>query len=76
MATTMLKRELERRHRIEEQRALEAEIPQLSTDQRVIHHKFGYGRIVAIDGQKLDIEFEKAGLKRVLHAFVRAVEDE
>jgi DNA helicase-2/ATP-dependent DNA helicase PcrA len=36
----------------------------LSVGQRVFHQKFGYGRIVAVDGNKLDIEFEKAGRRR------------
>jgi DNA helicase-2/ATP-dependent DNA helicase PcrA len=38
--------------------------------ERVFHQKFGYGRISAIDGNKLTIEFEKAGQKRVLDSFV------
>jgi DNA helicase-2/ATP-dependent DNA helicase PcrA len=32
--------------------------------------KFGYGAITNIDGNKLTIEFEKAGEKRVLDSFV------
>jgi len=43
------------------------------TGQRVFHQKFGYGRIVSIDGNKLEIEFEKAGTKKVMDAFVEAV---
>jgi len=39
---------------------------------RVFHQKFGYGRIVAVDGNKLDIEFEKAGPKKVLDSFIEA----
>lgn len=38
--------------------------------ERVFHQKFGYGRIVSIDGNKLTIDFEKAGEKRVLDSFV------
>ena len=37
---------------------------------RVFHGKFGYGTIEAIEGNKLEIEFEKAGRKRVLDSFV------
>ena len=44
----------------------------LSVGQRVFHQKFGYGRIVAVDGNKLDIEFEKAGPKKVLDSFIEA----
>jgi len=42
----------------------------LSVGQRVFHGKFGYGLIEAIEGNKLEIEFEKAGRKRVLDSFI------
>jgi DNA helicase-2/ATP-dependent DNA helicase PcrA len=42
----------------------------LSLGQRVFHGKFGYGTIAAIEGNKLEIEFEKAGRKKVLDSFV------
>ena len=38
--------------------------------ERVFHQKFGYGRISAVEGNKLTIEFEKAGQKKVLDNFV------
>ena len=38
--------------------------------ERVFHQKFGYGRITAIDGNKLTVKFEKAGEKRVISNFV------
>ncbi len=41
--------------------------------ERVFHLKFGYGAIAAIDGNKLTIDFDKAGQKRVLDSFVEAV---
>ena len=41
--------------------------------KRVFHQKFGYGRIVAVDGGKLEIAFEKAGSKKVMASFVEAV---
>ncbi len=41
-----------------------------SEGERVFHQKFGYGSIVAIDGDKLEIEFEKAGSKKVMSSFV------
>jgi DNA helicase-2/ATP-dependent DNA helicase PcrA len=44
----------------------------LSLGQRVFHGKFGYGTIVEIEGNKLEIEFEKAGRKKVLDSFVSA----
>ncbi|MFC4166617.1 ATP-dependent helicase [Teichococcus aestuarii] len=37
---------------------------------RVFHQKFGYGRVVSTDDNKLDVEFDKAGRKRVLDSFV------
>jgi DNA helicase-2/ATP-dependent DNA helicase PcrA len=43
-----------------------------SRGARVFHQKFGYGRITAIDGNKLTIDFDKAGEKRVLDSFVSA----
>ena len=36
----------------------------------MLHGKFGYGIIAAIEGNKLEIEFEHAGRKRVLDSFV------
>ena len=42
----------------------------LNVGQRIFHGKFGYGIIDAIEGNKLEIEFEKAGRKRVLDSFV------
>ena len=44
----------------------------LALGQRVFHGKFGYGTILDIEGNKLEIEFEKAGRKKVLDSFVSA----
>jgi DNA helicase-2/ATP-dependent DNA helicase PcrA len=44
----------------------------LSLGQRVFHQKFGHGTIVGQEGNKLEIEFEHAGLKKVLDSFVSA----
>jgi len=41
-----------------------------SAGERVFHQKFGYGRIVAVEGSKLLVDFEKAGSKRVMDGFV------
>jgi DNA helicase-2/ATP-dependent DNA helicase PcrA len=38
--------------------------------ERVFHQKFGYGRIRAAEGNKLTIDFEKAGEKRVIDTYV------
>ncbi|KXF76840.1 ATP-dependent DNA helicase [Paramesorhizobium deserti] len=40
---------------------------------RVFHMKFGNGNIAAIDGNKLTIDFDRAGQKRVLDSFVQRV---
>ena len=38
--------------------------------ERIFHQKFGYGRVAEVDGNKLTIDFEKAGRKRVVDSFV------
>ncbi|WP_095013176.1 ATP-dependent helicase [Tsuneonella mangrovi] len=37
---------------------------------RVFHDKFGYGTVTDQEGNKLEIEFEQAGTKRVIDSFV------
>ena len=44
----------------------------LALGQRVFHGKFGYGTIAAIEGNKLEIDFEHSGRKKVLDSFVSA----
>ncbi|MGL5009708.1 MAG: DNA helicase II, partial [Paracoccaceae bacterium] len=41
-----------------------------SRGDRVFHVKFGYGTVVGIEGDKLDIRFDKAGDKKVIARFV------
>ncbi len=41
--------------------------------ERVFHQKFGNGNVVAVDGNKLTIQFDKAGEKRVVDSFVERV---
>ncbi|RKF19223.1 DNA helicase II [Altericroceibacterium spongiae] len=38
---------------------------------RVFHDKFGYGKVVAQEGNKLEIDFESTGRKRLLDSFVK-----
>ncbi len=45
---------------------------EFTAGERIFHDKFGYGTISGIDGNKLTVEFEKAGRKRVLDSFVQA----
>ena len=40
---------------------------------RVFHTKFGPGTVEAVDGNKLTVEFDKAGRKMVLDSFVEAL---
>ena len=39
-------------------------------DDRVFHQKFGYGRVRYVEGNKLTVDFDKAGEKRVIDQFV------
>jgi len=50
-----------------------SEVPEgkFGTGDRVFHEKFGYGRIESIEGNRLLIQFEKAGAKKVIDSFVR-----
>ena len=41
---------------------------------RAFHDKFGYGTVVGIEGDKLDIAFDKAGIKKIVARFVRSAE--
>jgi len=43
--------------------------------ERVFHQKFGYGTVEGIEGDKLEIAFEKAGTKKVVARFVTGVDD-
>jgi DNA helicase II / ATP-dependent DNA helicase PcrA len=44
--------------------------PIYTVGDRVFHQKFGYGKVTKIDGDKLHIDFEKAGPKLALASFV------
>ena len=37
---------------------------------RVFHRKFGYGKVILAEGDKLEISFDKAGAKKVMASFV------
>ena len=41
---------------------------------RIFHQKFGYGQVRAVDGEKLDVTFEKAGTKKIIDRFVQPAE--
>jgi len=48
-------------------------VSSFSVGERVFHQKFGNGNVVAVDGNKLTIAFDKAGEKRVVDSFVERV---
>jgi DNA helicase II / ATP-dependent DNA helicase PcrA len=39
--------------------------------ERVFHQKFGYGRVAYVEGNKLTVDFDKAGEKKVIDSFVQ-----
>ncbi len=50
-------------------------VASFSVGDRVFHQKFGYGFIMEIEADKLGVDFEKAGLKKVVARFVTAPDD-
>ncbi len=50
-------------------------VSSFTVGERVFHQKFGYGAVVGIEGDKLEIEFEKAGLKKVVSKFITGTDD-
>nr|WP_246495069.1 UvrD-helicase domain-containing protein [Ameyamaea chiangmaiensis] len=40
---------------------------------RVFHQKFGYGMVIGVEHDRLEVNFEKAGHKRVIASFVEQV---
>jgi DNA helicase II / ATP-dependent DNA helicase PcrA len=45
-------------------------VSEFTIGDRVFHQKFGNGNVTAVDGNKLTIQFDKAGEKRVVDSFV------
>ena len=42
---------------------------------RVFHTKFGYGDVIGVEGDKLEINFDKAGVKKVVARFIVSAAD-
>ena len=42
---------------------------------RVFHQKFGYGAVIGTEGDKLEIAFDKAGIKKVVAKFISGADD-
>ena len=43
--------------------------------ERVFHQKFGYGAVIEIEGDKVEVDFDKAGTKKVVARFLSAKDD-
>ncbi len=56
----------EARHQVIDAQA----VPAYVDGDRVFHQKFGYGTVIGSEGDKLEIRFDKAGIKRVVASFV------
>ena len=41
----------------------------------VFHTKFGYGDVIGVEGDKLEINFDKAGVKKVVARFIVSAAD-
>ena len=54
-------------------KSVAAEPSRFSEGDRVFHLKFGNGTVANVEGNKLTVDFDKAGQKRVLEGFVEAV---
>jgi DNA helicase-2/ATP-dependent DNA helicase PcrA len=46
-------------------------VTQYSRGDRVFHQKFGYGRVTAVEGNKLTVNFDHSGEKKVIDTFVQ-----
>ena len=53
-----------------EQPARPARAEAIPVGSRVFHQKFGYGRVLAVEDDRLEVLFDKAGQKRLLDRFV------
>ena len=43
----------------------------MPSGDRVFHQKFGYGHVSFVEGNKLTVEFDHSGSKRVIDTFVQ-----
>ena len=59
------------RNRNQNQRSSRADAAEFQTGERVFSLKFGYGEIVAMSDDKLQIEFEQAGSKRIVASHIQ-----
>ncbi|MEM6609911.1 MAG: UvrD-helicase domain-containing protein [Pseudomonadota bacterium] len=45
-------------------------MPAFDVGTRVFHQKFGYGQVGAVEGDKVQVDFEKAGVKHIVGRFL------
>ncbi|MGB7263564.1 MAG: UvrD-helicase domain-containing protein [Albidovulum sp.] len=69
-ATRPISQPREARHVVIDLEAVSA----FTEGDRVFHRKFGYGTVEALEGDKLEIAFDKAGVKHVVAGYVVAAE--
>jgi DNA helicase-2/ATP-dependent DNA helicase PcrA len=50
-------------------------VSSFTLQSRVFHQKFGYGTVEAIEGDKLDVNFDKAGPKKIVARFVVSADE-
>ncbi len=50
-------------------------VSSFAVGERVFHQKFGYGAVTGVEGDKLEIAFDKAGTKNIVARFVFASDD-
>lgn len=43
--------------------------------ERIFHDKFGYGQVIAVDGNKLEIDFDNSTPKKVIDSFAKRASD-
>lgn len=52
-----------------------AAVSAFSEGDRVFHQKFGYGTVEGTEGDKLEVAFDKAGVKHVVAGFIQAADE-
>ena len=46
------------------------QVSEFKLGDRVFHEKFGYGLVSQVDGNKITVDFEKAGQKKLIDSFL------
>ncbi len=54
-------------------KSVSVEPARFAVGDRVFHQKFGNGNVSAVEGNKLTVDFDRAGQKKVLDGFVSGV---